>query len=121
MSRATQAIIERTNEFRKAEGRPPVAMREKVRKTAKSFAQFMAKTKRDGHDADGKQSGDRICHRVEGIGNALPSRHQRHEDFLRRLPRVLVNAATHLANVGDAFMTKQLRRCVPTAYSVSGS
>lgn len=71
-------IIERTNAFRKEEGRPPVKKNDELTKTAKYFADFMAGTDKYGHDADGKQPAERAkehgydyCLIAENIAYAL--------------------------------------------------
>jgi uncharacterized protein YkwD len=52
-------IVARTNEFRKAEGRPPVEVDPKLAETAQYFADFMARTDKYGHTADGHRPAER--------------------------------------------------------------
>lgn len=61
LAKLSEAIVERTNEFRKSEGKSPATMNETLRKTAESFAQYMAKTNRYGHTADGNQPSQRAA------------------------------------------------------------
>ena len=55
-----KAIVEQTNAFRKKHGRTPVAANDELRKAAKNFAHYMAKTGRYGHTADGQQPAQRV-------------------------------------------------------------
>jgi uncharacterized protein YkwD len=59
LARVTQLILEKTNQFRKSEGRPEITTNEKLTATAKPFAEYMARTLRYGHTADGTQPADR--------------------------------------------------------------
>jgi uncharacterized protein YkwD len=56
---AVKRIVARTNEFRKAEGRPPVEVHPKLTETARYFADFMARTDKYGHTADDSRPADR--------------------------------------------------------------
>ena len=61
LARVTQLIVERTNQFRKSEGRPEVAANDKLTAAAKTFAEYMARTLRYGHTADGSKPADRAA------------------------------------------------------------
>lgn len=52
-------IVERTNEFRKSEGREKVQVDETLKKTATDFARYMAKTDKYGHRANGHSPSER--------------------------------------------------------------
>jgi len=76
-----KAIVERTNAFRKKEGREPVVSDGALTATAKEFAQFMAKSDKYGHTADGRQPSERakeqkydFCIVLENIAYAFDSR-----------------------------------------------
>jgi len=76
-----KAIVERTNAFRKKEGREPVVSDGALTATAKEFAQFMAKADKYGHTADGRQPSERakeqkydFCIVLENIAYAFDSR-----------------------------------------------
>jgi hypothetical protein len=58
--RTETAVIERTNAFRKAEGLEPVARNASLDKAARQFAQYLAKSGRFAHEADGRQPADRV-------------------------------------------------------------
>lgn len=53
------SIVEQTNAFRKAEGHKPVTVDPELKKAAEYFAQYMAKTDKYGHNADGNRPADR--------------------------------------------------------------
>jgi uncharacterized protein YkwD len=81
LAAVSASIVERTNAFRKAEGRTPVPVSEKLKKTAESFADYMARTDRYGHSADGGRPADRAkkhgydyCIVLENIAYAYNSR-----------------------------------------------
>jgi uncharacterized protein YkwD len=56
---AISSVIKQTNEFRKQQKREPVTGNETLMKEAQSFADYMAKTGRYGHTADGETPADR--------------------------------------------------------------
>lgn len=59
MPKAVQAIVDRTNEFRKEEKLPPMKPNKELTKAAEYFAKFMAETDKYGHEADGSKPADR--------------------------------------------------------------
>ena len=77
----TRWIVEKTNAFRKSEKRPEVAVNAKLTETAQKFAEYMAKTGRYGHTADGTGPADRAtkqgyeyCIVLENIAYAFQSK-----------------------------------------------
>ncbi len=52
-------IVERTNDFRREQGLQPVDPDAKLTAAARYFAQYMARTERYGHEADGTEPADR--------------------------------------------------------------
>jgi uncharacterized protein YkwD len=75
------AITDRTNAFRKKEGRGPVKADPELTAAAKYFADYMAKNDEYGHTADGKRPADRAkdhgyayCIVLENIAYAFDSR-----------------------------------------------
>ncbi|MBN9119626.1 MAG: CAP domain-containing protein, partial [Planctomycetes bacterium] len=74
-------IVDRTNAFRKGEGRAPVATNADLAAAARYFADYMAANDEYGHTADGKGPGDRAkahgyeyCIVLENIAYAFDSR-----------------------------------------------
>jgi uncharacterized protein YkwD len=59
IAKATEAIIEQTNNLRKDNGLNPVKANEKLSATAEYFASFMADSGKYGHEADGHLPSDR--------------------------------------------------------------
>jgi uncharacterized protein YkwD len=57
---AAKAIVEQTNSFRKEHGRKPVRPSDELTKAAEAFAQYMARTGRYGHTADGQNPAQRV-------------------------------------------------------------
>jgi len=53
------SIVKQTNGFRQAEGLEPVKPNKTLNKTAQHFADFMARTKKYGHTADGRLPSER--------------------------------------------------------------
>ena len=52
-------IVKQTNRFRKGEGLEPVGPNKALNKTSQRFADFMARTKKFGHTADGRLPSER--------------------------------------------------------------
>jgi uncharacterized protein YkwD len=59
LSKVADLIVERTNEFRRSEGREPVRRNAKLTEAAADFARFMAENDKYGHNADGKTPAER--------------------------------------------------------------
>jgi uncharacterized protein YkwD len=59
LARVVKQIVDRTNAFRKEQGRPTVDVDEKLARAAEYFAGYMAKHDRYGHQADGQRPADR--------------------------------------------------------------
>lgn len=58
---AEKMVVDQTNEFRKAHKREPLSANEQLTKTARYFADFMARTDKYGHDADGRAPAERAA------------------------------------------------------------
>lgn len=81
LTQTEAAIIERTNTFRKAEGLPSLVRNLALEYAAKRFAQYLAKSGRFAHEADGRQPADRTkeagywhCTIAENLALNLDSR-----------------------------------------------
>src|SRR5262245_53356957 len=58
----TEALVRQlTNRFRADEGRAAVKVNAKLDKAARNFAEFMARTGKYGHTADGKEPSERAA------------------------------------------------------------
>ena len=80
LAEATRLVVERSNEFRRTEGAGVTRPDEQLSAAARSFASFMARTDRYGHEADGKppveraqQHGYRHCIVLENIASLYHS------------------------------------------------
>jgi len=60
LSSSVQQVIRLTNEFREKEKLKAVAVDPRLKKTAQNFADYMARTSRYGHKADGATPADRV-------------------------------------------------------------
>lgn len=81
LAKVAQLATERTNAFRKQEGRGPVAANKELAAAAGYFANYMAKNDEYGHGADGKRPAERAkehgydyCIVLENIAYAFDSR-----------------------------------------------
>jgi uncharacterized protein YkwD len=59
VTKARRLIVQQTNAFRKEEGRDALDRNQRLDATAQAFAQYMAKTDRYGHTADGLSFSER--------------------------------------------------------------
>jgi uncharacterized protein YkwD len=60
LRRATRLILEATNRFRAQEGRPMLKANDDLAHAAGYFANFMARTDKYGHEADGSRPAERL-------------------------------------------------------------
>jgi uncharacterized protein YkwD len=62
LAEAAADIVKRTNDFRRDQDRETLDVNPKLEETARYFADFMARTDRYGHRADGKSPAERASH-----------------------------------------------------------
>ena len=81
MAAAEAAIVEQTNAFRRSEGRTAVVRNVVLDQAARRFAEYLARTGRFAHEADGRQPADRAtaagyryCTIAENLALNLDSR-----------------------------------------------
>lgn len=81
LQRTAREIVESTNRFRREQGLAPVDPDPVLTETARRFAEYMARTGRFGHEADGSRPADRaerqgyeICLLSENIAYQFDSR-----------------------------------------------
>ncbi len=60
LDRVERLVVERTNQLRRAEGRAKVDPEVHLQRAAQAFADFMARTDKYGHEADGRKPSDRV-------------------------------------------------------------
>src|SRR5262249_48414602 len=69
LPRAEDRIIEGTNQFRQREGRGRLRSNARLAKTAREFAQYLARTGKFSHTADGRQPWERTA--AQGYAEAI--------------------------------------------------
>ncbi|MBA3316380.1 MAG: CAP domain-containing protein [Planctomycetaceae bacterium] len=91
VAEVVKSIVDRTNAFRKEQKRKPVAANVELTQAAQAFADYMAKTGRYGHTADGqtpaaraKAAGYDYCTVRENIAYAFRSKGFSTEDLAER-------------------------------------
>ena len=61
LARVKDRILQLTNQFRKQRGRGPLKANDELNQAAQYFADFMARTDKYGHTADGKEPWERLA------------------------------------------------------------
>ena len=61
LAHGKEAILSSTNQFRRQQGRPALKVNQKLADAAQSFADYMARTDKYGHTADGKEPWERAA------------------------------------------------------------
>jgi len=109
----TSYIIEKTNDFREEEGRPRVTVNAKLTETARDFADFMARTGRYGHTADGSRPADRAarhgyeyCVIAENIAYAFNSEGYTTEGLVETFVEGWKHSPGHRRNMLDPDVTE---------------
>jgi uncharacterized protein YkwD len=112
LAKATQLIIDQTNEFRKQEKQPAVGVSKELTKAAEYFAQFMAKSGKYGHEADDKKPAERAkehgyeyCIVLENIAHVYNSEGFTTEALARELVKGWQESSDHRKNMLDADVT----------------
>jgi len=113
LAQATKLIIDSTNAFRKEEGRSPVTVNAKLTETARSFADFIARTNKYGHNADGNRPADRAkkhgydyCIVLENIAYQYNSRGFTTQELARGFFEGWKNSPGHRRNMLDPDVTE---------------
>ena len=113
LAEAVKQIVGQTNEFREEEKRSPVEADSKLTETAQYFADFMARTDKYGHTADGNQPSQRArkhgyeyCLISENIAYQYSSAGFSTEDLARRFVDGWKNSPGHRKNMLEAGVTE---------------
>ena len=108
LGEATRSVIERANAFRQAEHRKSLRTSEALAATAREFADYMARTDRFDHEADGREPAQRArahgysyCVISENIAYEYSSRGFTTEDLAHRLVEGWKQSPGHRANLLD--------------------
>lgn len=113
LAATTRALVERTNAFREHEKRSRLAINPKLAETARDFADYMARTGRYGHAADGADPGGRAVGHAykfglisENIAYAFNSAGFSAESLSGRLIGEWGNSPGHRRNMLDPDVTE---------------
>jgi uncharacterized protein YkwD len=113
LAKVAELIAQKTNEFRKKEGRQPVKPNEKLVATAQYFSGYMARTTEYGHTADGKRPSQRVkdrgydyCIVAENIAYVYDSRGFATEQLAEKLFEGWKHSPEHRKNMLDPDVTE---------------
>jgi uncharacterized protein YkwD len=108
----SRLVIDRTNDFRRDEGRGPTMPDAKLSAAARDFAAFMARTGRFGHEADGKtparraqEHGYAYCLVLENIASLYSSEGFGTQELAERVMQGWKQSPGHRENLLDAGVT----------------
>lgn len=106
------AIVERSNAFRKEQGKEPVAVDQTLQATAQKFADYMAEQDRYGHQADGRTPSQRAKSQgydyailLENIAYAYDSRGFEAPALAEKLVQGWIDSPPHRENLLDPDVT----------------
>jgi uncharacterized protein YkwD len=106
-------IVEQTNRFRKEQEAAPLAVNEELAETAQAFAEYMARTDRYGHTADGKRPAERAeaqgyeyCLVLENIAYQFRTRGFASKELADALTRGWKDSPGHRKNMLDPDVTE---------------
>ncbi len=101
-----QQIIELTNEFRSTHKRGSITTNPVLDKAAERYAEFLAKSGKFAHDADGKKPADRVkiagyrfCQVAENLASALDSRGFESKALALQMVEGWINSPGHRKNL----------------------
>ena len=110
---AAERIVEATNAFRREAGLRELATDAKLAATARDFAQFMARTGKFGHEADGRTPSERVarhgyeyCFVAENIGYQFRTRGYSARELAAGLVEGWKNSPGHRKNLADRDATE---------------
>ncbi|HEX4590793.1 MAG TPA: CAP domain-containing protein [Gemmataceae bacterium] len=111
--RVARLIVERTNQFRADNHRPPLTVNAQLMATAREFADWMAATDLYSHEADGRQPWDRAkakgyeyCEVAENIAYAWRSNGFSADDLLKEFVEGWEKSPPHRKNMLDPDLTE---------------
>jgi uncharacterized protein YkwD len=112
LAEATRLIVAGSNEFRRAEGAAAMRPDAQLTAAARSFASFMARTDRYGHEADGKkpaaraeEHGYRYCIVLENIASLYHSEGFDTQELAERVLHGWKQSPGHRKNLLDRDVT----------------
>ena len=112
LSRATELIVEKTNEFRRKQELEPVKPNAELAEAAQYFADYMAKTDRYGHTADGsrpsqraKEHGYEYCLVAENIAYQFSSVGFGTQELAEKFVQGWIDSPEHRKNMVNSAAT----------------
>jgi len=113
LAQVQRAVIEQTNRFRVSEGLPALREAPRLGRAAQDFANFMARTDRYGHEADGRTPAQRagaqgydFCLVAENIAYEFSSEGFGAGELAQHFVHGWENSPPHRANMLDAAATE---------------
>jgi uncharacterized protein YkwD len=113
LAEVAQQIMQHTNAFRQAESRPQVVVNAQLVRAARDFANFMARTDKYGHTADGKRPAERAkqhnypaCIVSENLATSYSPGGSTTEALARRLFQGWQHSPGHRKNLLDPDVTE---------------
>ena len=113
LKQAAQLIVKKTNAFRREHGHSAVTVNSDLTDAAQYFADFMARTDKYGHRADGKRPADRAenhgydyCIVLENIAYQYSSRGFRTKPLARKFEKGWEQSPGHRKNMLDPDVTE---------------
>ncbi|MDX2287800.1 MAG: CAP domain-containing protein [Hyphomicrobiaceae bacterium] len=100
------AIVEQTNKFRAQKALPPVNVNHLLTNAARAYAEYLARTRTFGHQADGREPAERAttagysyCRIAENLAMALDSRGFATDRLATEMVEGWINSPGHRANL----------------------
>jgi uncharacterized protein YkwD len=110
---AAQEIVNLNHEFRKEHNRSKLEMNKTLTKTAREFAEYMARTDRYGHQADGREPAERVaaneydyCLLAENIAQRYGSTGLETQRLARGFVKSWIDSPKHRENMLDDAVTE---------------
>ena len=106
LAQARREVVAGANDFRRSEGRAPLATNARLDAAAAQFAAYMARTERYSHEADGRQPSQRAeaqgydwCLVAENLAYMMSSRGFGTEELAQRLVQGWIDSPGHRHNL----------------------
>ena len=112
LGEVARLVLDRTNDLRRGEGREPVESASRLDAAARSFAAYMARSDRYGHEADGRTAAQRVkeqgytyCIVLENIASLYSSSGFGTQELASKVTQGWWQSEGHRRNMLDAEVT----------------
>ena len=112
LGEVARLVVDRTNDLRRSEGREPVESASRLDAAARSFAAYMARSDRYGHEADGRTAAERVqeqgytyCIVLENIASLYSSSGFGTQELANKVTQGWWQSEGHHRNMLDAEVT----------------